>query len=128
MSQSQSDGFFSRYLLPRLMASREPTWATLEEFLEDSLQHLGERGYLPYEFLEMRDQHGLITAITQCVEGSEFKGGFLRLLELGLVDWSLESAVVEFPERFTKLTVAYARARLNGVLIPPRGKKTRTAR
>jgi hypothetical protein len=128
MSQLEGDGFFSRYLPARPTETREPTWVSLEEFIEDSLQHLSERGYVPDEFLDMRNQHGLITAITRCVEGSEFKGGFLRLLELGLVDWSLESAVVEFPERFTKLTVAYARARLNGVFDPPRGQKTRTAR
>jgi hypothetical protein len=119
MSLFENAGLFSRYLA-RCSESVEPTWANLEEFIEDSLQHLGQRGYVPLDFFEMCRQHGLIAAITRCVEGSEFKSGFLRVLELGLVDWSLETAVVEFPERFTKLTVAYARARLNGVFKAPR--------
>jgi hypothetical protein len=89
---------------------------TLEEFIEDSLQRSRERGYIPHDFLDGVDQHGLITEITRRVEGSEFKSGLLKVLELGLVDWSLEAAVLKFPDRFTDLTVAYARARLGGVV------------
>jgi hypothetical protein len=62
---------------------------TLEEFIEDSLQRSRERGYIPRDFLDGVDQHGLITEITRRVEGSEFKSGLLKVLELGLVVWKV---------------------------------------
>lgn len=88
---------------------------TLEAFIDSATRRLADRDYVPDEFLGLRNQLGLVQAITQLVEGSEFKGGFLRVLELGLVDWSLEAAVTRYPDRFSNLTVAYACARLRGL-------------
>ena len=88
---------------------------TLEAFIEDALQRLGAYNYVPHEFLVLRARLGLVPTIAQLVEGSEYKGGFLRTLELGLVDCSLEAAVTRHPDRFSSLTVGYARARLKGL-------------
>jgi hypothetical protein len=50
------------------------------------------------------------------VESSEPKSGYRRLKDLGLLEWSLEAAVTKFPEEFSKRTLEYARARLDGIL------------
>lgn len=87
---------------------------TLEQFIDETLQRSADRGYVPTVFIGMRNSLGLVTAIQRLVETSEPKSGFRRLKDLGMVEWSLEAAVIRFPSHFTKQAIAYAQVRLDG--------------
>jgi hypothetical protein len=49
----------------------------------------------------MRMRHGTIAAIEKLVQSGEIQSGFKRLKDLGLLEWSIEAAVIRFPDRFT---------------------------
>jgi len=91
---------------------------TLEEFVNEGIRRAREKDYHPTTFLRMRDDYGTVSAIKRLVETGERQSGFQRLKQLGLLDWSLEAAVLRFPEEpgFTKTTATYAKARLDGIL------------
>lgn len=90
---------------------------TLEQFIDESIKRSAEKDYHPTTFMRMRRDYGTIRAIKRLVESSERQSGFRRLQELGMLDWSLEAAVLKFPEDFPdRKTAEYARARLDGIL------------
>ncbi|MFG1345112.1 hypothetical protein V5F59_09485 [Xanthobacter autotrophicus DSM 431] len=91
---------------------------TLEQFIDESIQVSRTKGYHPTTFMRMRADYGTVGAIRRLVETGEKQSGFVRLRELGLLDWSLEAAVIKFPDEpgFTRTTIAYAEARLQGIL------------
>ncbi|HJR56765.1 MAG TPA: hypothetical protein VJ798_09315 [Rhizomicrobium sp.] len=86
---------------------------TLEAFVEESLRRSLERGYHPTIFQKMRQDYGLERAIEKLVESSDIQSGFARLKDLGLLDWSLEAAVIRFPGSFPVKTREYAGFRLS---------------
>jgi hypothetical protein len=92
---------------------------TLEQFVDELIRRARPRGYVPTIFMRMRAEYGTVSAIKRLVETSEAQSGFRRLKELGMLDWSLESAVLKFPDQFTRKTIEYARARLQGILDQP---------
>lgn len=85
---------------------------TLERFVDESLKQCVAHGYYPSVFLDMRENLGVREAIRRLVESSEVQSGFKKLQELGLLDWSLEAAVIHFPEGFSVLTRECAGFRL----------------
>ncbi len=95
---------------------------TLEQFIVESLKRSSEKKYHPTGFLQMVPKAfpsesarlGLIEAIRRCVESSEPKSGFRRMVDLDLKDWTLEAAVLRFPELFKPQAIAYAETRLKG--------------
>lgn len=91
---------------------------TLEQFIDESIRRSAEKGYHPTTFLRMRQDYGTVGTIKRLVENGERQSGFVRLKELNLLDWSLEAAVLKFPNEpgFTRTTKAYAEARLSGIL------------
>lgn len=91
---------------------------TLDEFVDNCVAVSIEHGYHPTRFLEMRQSgaYPLVGLIKHLVETSEPRSGFVRMKQLGLADWTLEAAVVKFPDEFTTDTLAYAKARLAGTL------------
>lgn len=94
------------------MNSQTSYFETLEAFVEESTRRCVARGYHPTAFLEMRDKHGLIEAIRRLVESSDVQSGFARLDKLGMLEWSLEAAVIRFPTQFSQMTREYAGFRL----------------
>ena len=89
---------------------------TLDQFIDESIARSASKGYFPTTFIDMRQKHGTVGAIRRLVETSEIQSGFNRMRDLGMPEWSLEAAVCRFPdhEGFTKKTLAYAQARLDG--------------
>lgn len=88
----------------------------LEKFLDELLVRARSKRYAPKTFISMRYRYGAIEAIRRLVETSEPQDGFRRLKFLGLTNWSIEAAVVRFPDLFPAKTLAYAQARLEGKL------------
>ena len=89
---------------------------TLEEFVDETIKRAAIHKYYPTTFMGMRAEYGTVLAIKKLVETSEPQSGFHRLKKLGMLEWSLEAAVLSFPDQFTKKTIEYAQARLDGKL------------
>ena len=65
----------------------------LEAFVNEGIRLSKERGYNPTIFVGMRHQHGTIDAMEpRLVQSGELQSGFKRLKQLGLIDWTIESA------------------------------------
>jgi hypothetical protein len=76
--------------------------AALESFVDELIKRAKERGYHPTVFQGMRRQYGTLKAIEKLVQSGDIQSGFKRLKELGLLEWSIESAVVKFPSEFSR--------------------------
>jgi hypothetical protein len=63
---------------------------------ETLLSLAGRKGYYPSVFQSMRMRHGTIAAIEKLVQSGEIQSGFKRLKDLGLLEWSIEAAVIRF--------------------------------
>lgn len=73
----------------------------LEAFIRESVRLSNQHGYFPSEFLRMQREHGTVRAIERLMTSAEIQSGFMRLIALGLQDWSLEAAVLKFPDEFS---------------------------
>jgi hypothetical protein len=60
----------------------------------------------------MRARHGTVTAIEKLMQSGEVQSGFKRLKSLELLEWSIEAAVMKFPNRFTPVARQCAEFRL----------------
>ncbi len=78
-----------------------PASPGLEAFIDETIRIARERGYNPTAFIAMRHRHKTIEAISRLVINGEIQSGFRRLKTLGLLDWSIEAAVLKFPGEFT---------------------------
>jgi len=87
----------------------------LEAWIDESIRRSGSRGYHPQVFIGLRDRLGTVSAIEQLVRSGDIQSGFYRLRQLGMLEWSIESAVRQFPDRFTPEALACADFRLNHV-------------
>jgi hypothetical protein len=76
---------------------------------------MGQRGYTPHEFIRMRQHHGTASAIERLVVSGEVQSGFYRLRKLNILEWSMESAVLAFPDEFTQTARECAAFRLANV-------------
>ncbi|MEJ1118860.1 hypothetical protein V9K92_10330 [Phyllobacterium sp. CCNWLW109] len=74
----------------------------LEAFIDETIRISAEKGYHPTEFIRMRRDYDTIPAITRLVISGEIQSGFKRLDALGLLDYTIEAAVLKFPEEFSK--------------------------
>ena len=79
----------------------------LEAFIDETIKLSRQKGYHPTVFIGMRERHQTIPAISRLVQS-----GFKRLNELGLIDWTIEAAVIKFPEEFSADTRECAEFRL----------------
>ena len=89
--------------------------AELEKFIDELIRQSIEQGYTPQMFVDMRHRHGTVEAIKRLVTSKSIQGGFKRLGELGLLNLSVEAAVLKFPEEFTREEQESARWRLEQV-------------
>lgn len=91
---------------------------TLDEFIDETIRLSALKGYHPTTFMRMRADYGTVGAIRRLVENGDPQSGFKKLKRLNMLDWTLEAAVMKFPdeEGFTSTTREYAEARLSGIL------------
>ena len=73
----------------------------LEKFIDELIERAGKKGFTPKIFIDMRCRHGTVEAIKRLVISKEIHKGLQRLEEIGLLDCSLEAAVLNFPDEFT---------------------------
>jgi hypothetical protein len=97
------------------MGAKSIASAGLEAFVDETIRLAKEHGYNPTVFQSMRRQHGTIEAIEKLVQSGEVQSGFKRLKQLGLLDWSIESAVMKFPTEFSRNARQCAEWRLKQV-------------
>ena len=84
----------------------------LEAFIDETIRRARQKGYYPTVFQAMRSRHGTVAAIEKLVQSGEVQSGFKRLKALGLLDWSIEAAVIKFPDRFSPAAHQCAEFRL----------------
>jgi hypothetical protein len=75
--------------------------AALESFIDETINVAIEHDYHPTIFVSMRNQLGTVPAITKLVESGDVQSGFKRLEKLNLLDYTIERAVLRFPNEFT---------------------------
>lgn len=73
----------------------------LESFIDETIPQARQHGYHPTTFIAMRERHGTVHAIEKLVQTGDVQSGFRRLKELGLLDWSIEAAVLKHTNRFS---------------------------
>ena len=84
------------------MTDKKEASPALEAFIDEGIRLARARGYHPTIFIGMRHQLGTLQAIDKLVQSGEIQSGFRRLNELGLLEWSIESAVNKFPTEFSR--------------------------
>jgi hypothetical protein len=84
----------------------------LEAFIDEGIRLCRENGYPPTVFEGMRKRHRTVGAITRLVVNGDIQSGFRRMKALGLLEWTIEAAVVRFPDEFSKEVRAAAEWRL----------------
>jgi transcriptional regulator with XRE-family HTH domain len=84
----------------------------LEAFIDESIRLSRQHGYYPTTFQAMRDRHTTVGAIEKLVVSGDLQTGFRKLRDLGLLDWSIEAAVMKFPHHFTRAARECAEFRL----------------
>jgi hypothetical protein len=87
----------------------------LEAFVDEAIRLFRERGYNPTIFVGMRHQYGTIDAVERLVQSGDLQSGFKRLKQLGLLDWTIESAVLKFAAEFSNNAKQCAEWRLKQV-------------
>jgi len=97
------------------MPAKRSASPELEAFVDESLRLSKERGYNPSIFVGMRHQLGTIDAIERLVQSGDLQSGFKRLKQLGLIDWTIETAVTRFAAEFSKNAQQCAEWRLQQV-------------
>lgn len=86
--------------------------AGLEAFIDETIRLARQDGYHPTAFIQMRSRHGTVAAISRLVMSGDIQSGFKRLKDLGLLNWTIEAAVMKFPAEFSADTRDCAQFRL----------------
>ena len=87
----------------------------LEAFVDETIAVSAQKAYYPTTFIGMRQRHGTIDAITRLVISGDVQSGFSKLQRLGLIDYTIETAVLKFPTEFSKQAHECAAFRLRMV-------------
>jgi hypothetical protein len=84
----------------------------LEAFIDESIRQAVAHDYHPTVFIGMRGRHGTVAAISRLVQSGDIQSGFKRMDALNLLKWTIEQAVVQFPERFSRDDLECAKFRI----------------
>jgi hypothetical protein len=84
----------------------------LDAWIDEATRQCAERGYRGPIFERMRRKHGTVGAMERIVKTTDIQSGFVRLKELGILQWSIEEGVCRFADRFTSEALVYAQFRL----------------
>ncbi len=74
----------------------------LESFIDETIRRAAAKRYTLTKFMQMRDRWGTVEAIRRLVVGGDIQSGLKRLVELDLVEYFIEAAVLKFPTHFGK--------------------------
>ncbi|MFD9900253.1 hypothetical protein [Mesorhizobium sp. NPDC059025] len=85
----------------------------LRAFVYEGIRRGAAKGFDPSGFIKLLDTYEMKRAISKLVTGEDIHGDFQRLIELELVDWSVEAAVVKFPTEFSERDIECAKLRLS---------------
>ena len=80
----------------------------LDAWIDESIRISSKHNYHPTVFQNMRRLHGTVGAIEKLVISGDIQSGFRRLKELDLLQWTIEQAVLNFPEDFPNPEVRQA--------------------
>ena len=86
--------------------------AQLEAFIDETIRVSAQKAYHPTTFIGMRGRYGTVEAISRLVVSGDVQSGFTKLKKLGLLDYTIEAAVIKFPGEFTKQAQECATFRL----------------
>jgi hypothetical protein len=100
------------------MGTERTASPALEAFIDKTIELAKARGYNPTTFIGMRHQYGTIDAIERLVQSGDIQSGFKRLNQLGLSEWTIESAVTKFPAEFSRNARQCAEWRIEQVTKP----------
>jgi hypothetical protein len=87
----------------------------LEAFIDETIAVSAQKAYYPTTFIGMRQRHGTVDAISRLVISGDVQSGFSKLNRLGLLDYTIEAAVLKFPTEFSKQAQECAAFRLRMV-------------
>jgi hypothetical protein len=82
----------------------------LEDFIDTSIVESAKKDYHPTAFIGMRENLGTVPAIVKLVTQGDIQSGFRSLEKLGMIDWTIEAAVLKFPKDFPNREVQAAAA------------------
>jgi hypothetical protein len=88
----------------------------LEALIDESVAISRKHGYPPVAFERMRRQIGTLATIKKLVISGELQSGFKKMQELGIIEWSLEQAIRNFPAEFSKAERECAHWRIETLL------------
>ena len=94
------------------MFKKRTSSQALELHIDNVIDVCRRHGYNPASFVRMREYYGTVEAIGRCIADSPAQSGFNRLRELKVLDWSLEAAVLKFPDEFSDDVKKRARWRI----------------
>lgn len=90
--------------------------AALEAWLDKCHEVAREHGFPdPSAFREMRTRYGTLPAVIKLVTDGTMQSGFQWCRDHGILDYSVEAAVIKFAAEFDPGTVDCARWRLETV-------------
>ena len=90
----------------------------LESFIDETIRRGRAKKYTPTVLINMRRELGTIPAISKLVTNGDIQSGFKRLAAIGLLEWTIEAAVENFPTEFSKSDLACAKYRLGLARAP----------
>ncbi len=85
---------------------------SLDSFIDETIRRSRECGYYPTTFIGMRQRYGTVNAISRLVVSGDIQSGFRRLVELNLINYTIEQAVITFPNEFSVEVYQAAKWRL----------------
>ena len=84
----------------------------LEVHVDTCMEKCKHVGFNPSMFKRMRENLGTLAAIEKLVVSGEMHSGFKQLHKLGMLKWSVEAAVLKFPNEFARAVCECAAFRL----------------
>jgi hypothetical protein len=71
--------------------------ADLDAFIDEGLRISKAHHYYPHDFERMRARWTTRGAIRRLVVSGDLQSGFNKMKDLGLLEWTVEAAVLKFP-------------------------------
>jgi len=84
----------------------------LERFVDEAIWKGSLKGYVPSKFITMREELGTVDAMSALVRSGDVASGFKKLRDLGMLELSMEAAMLNFPHEFADDDRACALTRL----------------
>ena len=84
----------------------------LEAWVDESIVQSRRGGYNPTIFSSMR-RGGTVAAMSKLVESGAIQSGFIRLRDMGMLEWTVETGILKFANRFTPQAQACAQFRID---------------